>query len=181
MLKQGEWPAAVSQPHASLTMYRTERYIVRFEMFISFFLSLGVCLRVDCVGSEATAAAGTKPASDPLTSSSAVVPQSANVVCPDGCKKDQCLSLSGGGFWCNECVTGLMLNSRDGTCGCPAGKFSAAGADQEVQCADCPKGNFCRGGSFETAIKVPCGDGLTTVGQRATAPTNCGEPLLDSL
>jgi hypothetical protein len=97
------------------------------------------------------------------------------VACPGGCKKDQCLSLPGGGFWCNECVTGLVLNSVDGTCGCPPGRFSAAAPDQAVQCIDCPKGDFCRGGSFEAAVKTPCGEGLTTIGQRASAPSNCGE------
>lgn len=135
------------------------------------------CLRVDCAGADATAAAGPKSTSDLQSSSAAVAPQSVNVVCPDGCKKDQCLSLSGGGFWCNECVTGLMLNGSDGTCGCPAGKFSAAGPDQEVKCLDCPKGSFCRGGSFQTALKVPCGEGLTTIGQRASGPSNCGESV----
>lgn len=73
-----------------------------------------------------------------------------------------------------QCMNDLMINTTDGTCSCPAGRY----AKDALDCADCNKGSYCPGGKYEgpgVPAQVPCGTGLTTEGQRSTSIYLCGE------
>jgi hypothetical protein len=98
-----------------------------------------------------------------------------NVRCPAGCASDGCvLDSTSGGYKCIKCQNKLVVNSDDGTCGCPAGRY----AKNENDCEDCPKGSWCAGGTYaavDTPAKVDCTTDLTTIGKRSISIKSCGE------
>jgi hypothetical protein len=95
--------------------------------------------------------------------------------CPAGCASDGCvLDSTSGGYKCTKCQNKLVVNSDDGTCGCPAGRY----APTENDCTDCPKGSWCAGGKYEAVNnpdKSDCTTDLTTIGKRSTSIKSCGE------
>lgn len=102
--------------------------------------------------------------------------------CPAGCASNACVPDSTNtGFVCTQCVAGVNLNSVDGTCECPPGRYTNGNT-----CTDCPKGSFCKGGIFggTDAVATDCNDGaiagsgsalngLTTRGLRSRTVGAC--------
>ena len=100
-------------------------------------------------------------------------PGGVNARCPDGCRPGNCLMSASGGYLCTQCQGNLIVNTTDGTCSCPVGKYNDL--NNGYSCLDCDKGAFCPGGSYGAAEKVTCGDGMTTMGKRALNKWSCGE------
>lgn len=102
--------------------------------------------------------------------------QEINTRCPAGCASDGCvLDSTSGGYKCIKCSGTLTVNTDDGTCGCPAGRYAS-----DNDCTDCLKGSYCLGGKYTgpgIPAMTPCPgtDQLTTIGKRSTSLKACGE------
>lgn len=96
------------------------------------------------------------------------------VACPAGCADGFCVPDSTNtGFVCTQCKTGVNLNSVDGTCECPPGRYTNGNT-----CTDCPKGSFCKGGIFggTDAVALECSaTGICDAGSDASALTTRGK------
>lgn len=60
--------------------------------------------------------------------------------CPLGCKPEACVASTSGGLSCLACMQDLVVNTTDGLCSCPTGRYSTG----DYKCADCPKGAVCK-------------------------------------
>lgn len=98
-----------------------------------------------------------------------------NEVCPPGCSEGACVADStSGGLHCTKCLNNLLLKADTRACSCPPGKL----ANNNTMCVDCPKGSYCLGGQYggpDSPGAMPCGEGFTTTGKRATSSSRCGE------
>jgi hypothetical protein len=99
-----------------------------------------------------------------------------NTRCPEGCAPGWCegSGSSGSGYRCMQCLNTLVVLEDSGSCGCAPGSYAAT----ELDCTSCPKGSWCGGGRYAgvgSPNTTACPPHLTTLGQRGTSATACGE------